>query len=107
MKHRNARVATIFAAVLSAVVGLAAPATPAVAARVTAEAAQPTPLEQVLEQMRAQIPLVAAASIVKAAVSETDAGYAGIGLVDQQVTVWWKGRLPAKVEAAVATARGK
>jgi len=56
-------------------------------------------------KMRAQVPLVEAASVVKAAGAEAYAGYAGIGLVEGHVTVWWKGRPPAKVEKAVAAAR--
>ncbi|SCL13719.1 Cellulose binding domain-containing protein [Micromonospora nigra] len=56
--------------------------------------------------MLAQAPLVDAATGLKATVDRGGArGFAGLGLVDDHVTLWWKGALPADVRAAVATAR--
>lgn len=60
----------------------------------------------VRDRMTAQIPLVDAASVLRTAVEQGQSrGYAGIGLVDDHVTLWWKGALPADIAAAVATAR--
>jgi hypothetical protein len=60
----------------------------------------------VLARMVAQAPLVDAASVIRTAVENAPArGYAGIGLVDDHVTLWWKGALPADVATAVAAAR--
>lgn len=54
----------------------------------------------------AQAPLVAAASRIQRAVdSGHDAGYAGIGLEDDHVVVWWKGARPAAVRRAISEAR--
>lgn len=61
---------------------------------------------QARDRMIAQAPLVDAANVVRTAVEAgTPRGYAGIGLVDDHVTLWWKGTLPRDVAAAVATAR--
>ncbi|GGK76391.1 hypothetical protein [Mangrovihabitans endophyticus] len=56
---------------------------------------------------RKQIPLVRAAGAIRSAVQRGDhAGYAGIALDDDQVTLWWKGEPPATVRRAVDAARG-
>ena len=55
---------------------------------------------------RQQIPLVQAASAIRAEIERgNDAGYAGIELEDTQVAVWWKGALPARVSRAIDRAR--
>ncbi|GIG86897.1 cellulose binding domain-containing protein [Plantactinospora endophytica] len=60
----------------------------------------------VADRMTAQRPLVDAASVVRTAIDRGNAtGYAGIGLVDDHVTLWWKGQLPADVATAVTRAR--
>ncbi|MEV0330880.1 cellulose binding domain-containing protein [Micromonospora echinospora] len=59
-----------------------------------------------LDRMIAQAPLVDAANVVRTAVERAPArGYAGIGLVDDHVTLWWKGAPPADIAAAVTAAR--
>ena len=59
-----------------------------------------------VDRMVAQAPLVDAANVIRTAVERTPArGYAGIGLVDDHVTLWWKGAPPADVTAAVTAAR--
>ncbi|KXK62457.1 peptidase [Micromonospora rosaria] len=59
-----------------------------------------------LDRMLAQAPLVDAANVIRTAVERTPArGYAGIGLVDDHVTLWWKGAPPTDVVAAVTAAR--
>ncbi|MEV7989704.1 cellulose binding domain-containing protein [Micromonospora sp. NPDC085948] len=61
---------------------------------------------QTLDKMVAQAPLVDAANVIRTAVERSPArGYAGIGLVDDHVTVWWKGAPPADIAAAVTAAR--
>ncbi|WP_431906299.1 cellulose binding domain-containing protein [Micromonospora carbonacea] len=58
------------------------------------------------DRMVAQVPLVDAATGLRAAVERAPSrGYAGIGLVGDHVTLWWKGSLPADVASAVAVAR--
>ncbi|MFC6017027.1 cellulose binding domain-containing protein [Plantactinospora solaniradicis] len=58
------------------------------------------------DRMTAQVPLIDAASIVRTAIETGNStGYAGIGLVDDHVTLWWKGQLPARVATAVESAR--
>ncbi|MDI5942016.1 peptidase, partial [Micromonospora sp. DH15] len=58
------------------------------------------------DRMIAQVPLVDAATGLRAAVERAPSrGYAGIGLVGDHVTLWWKGNLPADVASAVAVAR--
>lgn len=60
----------------------------------------------VRDRMIAQIPLVDAASVLRTAVEQgAPRGYAGIGLMDDHVTLWWKGALPADIARAVAAAR--
>lgn len=60
----------------------------------------------VRDRMTAQVPLVDAASVLRTAVEQGQPrGYAGIGLVDDHVTLWWKGSLPPDIAAAVAAAR--
>lgn len=60
----------------------------------------------VRDRMTAQIPLIDAASVLRTAVEQGEPrGYAGIGLVGDHVTLWWKGSLPADIATAVATAR--
>ncbi|WP_229399134.1 cellulose binding domain-containing protein [Micromonospora okii] len=57
-------------------------------------------------RMAAQVPLVDAATGLRAAVERGPArGYAGIGLVGDHVALWWKGELPADIASAVAVAR--
>ncbi|WBB71391.1 cellulose binding domain-containing protein [Micromonospora sp. WMMD1128] len=59
-----------------------------------------------LARMVAQAPLVDAANVIRTAVDRAPArGYAGIGLVDDHVTLWWKGAPPTDVAAAVTAAR--
>ncbi|WP_416904397.1 cellulose binding domain-containing protein [Micromonospora echinospora] len=59
-----------------------------------------------LNRMIAQAPLVDAANVIRTAVDRAPArGYAGIGLVDDHVTLWWKGAPPADIAAAVTAAR--
>ncbi|MDG4833252.1 cellulose binding domain-containing protein [Solwaraspora sp. WMMD1047] len=79
-----------------------------------AESAQPEAAGSILdvipaptvEQMVAQVPLVDAANVIRTAVDSAPVrGYAGIGLVDDHVTLWWKGALPADIAAAVNAAR--
>ncbi|MFG1840585.1 cellulose binding domain-containing protein [Micromonospora sp. NPDC049175] len=61
---------------------------------------------QTLDQMVAQAPLVDAANVIRTAVDRAPArGYAGIGLVDDHVTLWWKGAPPTDIAAAVTAAR--
>lgn len=58
---------------------------------------------RVVDLSLAQRPLVEAAEQVQAVVDRgADRGFAGIVLGDKQVTLWWKGEVPAPVEAAVA-----
>ncbi|MEU1751892.1 cellulose binding domain-containing protein [Micromonospora matsumotoense] len=61
---------------------------------------------QTRDRMLAQTPLVDAANVVRTAIDAgAPRGYAGIGLVDDHVTLWWKGTLPSDVATAVTTAR--
>ena len=60
---------------------------------------------QTRDRMLAQAPLVDAATRPHRRRAGPPRGYAGIGLVDDHVTLWWKGALPARVAAAVAAAR--
>ncbi|MEK8107805.1 hypothetical protein NKG94_27315 [Micromonospora sp. M12] len=56
--------------------------------------------------MAVQAPLVDAANVIRTAVERAPArGYAGIGLVDDHVTLWWKGAPPTDIAAAVTAAR--
>ncbi|PWK46955.1 cellulose binding domain-containing protein [Actinoplanes xinjiangensis] len=60
----------------------------------------------VRDRMIAQEKLVDTASVVRTAVTAgAPRGYAGIGLVGDHVTLWWKGALPADIAAAVTAAR--
>ncbi|HZM84711.1 MAG TPA: hypothetical protein VFC19_54005, partial [Candidatus Limnocylindrales bacterium] len=60
----------------------------------------------VLAKMAAQQPLVAAASRIQWAVERgASKGYAGVGLGNNEVVVWWKGDLPAAVGNTVAEIR--
>ena len=60
----------------------------------------------VRRRMVAQAPLVDAASALRSAIERGNPrGFAGIGLVDDHVTLWWKGRVPADIAVAVASAR--
>ncbi|MFG2049808.1 cellulose binding domain-containing protein [Micromonospora sp. NPDC048935] len=59
-----------------------------------------------LDRMVDQAPLVDAANVIRTAVERAPArGYTGIGLVDDHVTLWWKGAPPADITAAVTAAR--
>ncbi|OZV77019.1 peptidase [Micromonospora echinospora] len=61
---------------------------------------------QTRDRMIAQAPLVDAANVIRTAVERAPArGYAGIGLVGDHVTLWWKGAPPADIVAAVTAAR--
>ncbi|HEV7712894.1 MAG TPA: ricin-type beta-trefoil lectin domain protein [Asanoa sp.] len=51
-----------------------------------------------------QLPLIDAATIIRTA-AESEAGLASIVIEDKSVAVWWKGAVPAKIQAAVAQAR--
>lgn len=59
--------------------------------------------------MAAQAPLSAAAEKIRRVAVDgsgtAPAGYAGITLDDDHVTVWWKGAVPSRVAAAVTAAR--
>ncbi|WBB53664.1 cellulose binding domain-containing protein [Verrucosispora sp. WMMD573] len=56
----------------------------------------------VQERMAGQLTLVDAASVIRSAVEAGEPrGYAGLGLVDNHVTLWWKGAVPADIAAAV------
>lgn len=108
------RKAITLAVAVGAMVGTTALTSPASA---VAEAREPEPAEavesildiipaQTLDEMVAQAPLVDAANVIRTAVERApDRGYAGIGLVDNHVTLWWKGALPTDIAAAVAAAR--
>lgn len=53
-------------------------------------------------RMAEQVALVDAASVIRSAVEASEPrGYAGLGLVDGHVTLWWKGAVPADITAAV------
>ncbi|GAA3723398.1 hypothetical protein GCM10022225_00320 [Plantactinospora mayteni] len=95
------------AALAGPVPGAAAPPAPAPAGRTDAGSSLLDLLPAgVADRMTAQVPLVDAASVIRTAVERGDAaGYAGLGLVDQHVTLWWKGPLSAEVASAVARAR--
>ena len=57
------------------------------------------------QRMLAQQPLVHAAEVIQAEVDRgTDRGFAGIVLEEDHVALWWKGRVPADIRAAVAAA---
>ncbi|WP_254910250.1 cellulose binding domain-containing protein [Micromonospora sp. NBS 11-29] len=59
-----------------------------------------------VDRMVAQAPLVDAANVIRTAVDRSPArGYAGIGLVGDHVTLWWKGTPPTDIAAAVTAAR--
>jgi hypothetical protein len=58
------------------------------------------------ENARRQIPLVQAAGAIRKEIERRGyAGYAGIELEDDQVAVWWKGKLPTAVAQAIGAAR--
>ncbi len=60
----------------------------------------------VLERMRAQEPLAEAAERIRAVVDQGEAdGFAGIGLGDGDVILWWKGSPPRAVEEVVEEER--
>lgn len=101
--RRKARTAVLAAVLGGAVLGTVPAASASASAR--AESVTSGPSDQAMAKMRAQVPLVKAASAIKAAVPDTTAGYTGIGLVGDHVTLWWKGGLPAKVATAVTAAR--
>ena len=62
--------------------------------------------EDVVQEMVAQRPVVAAAKALHEAVrADSDAGYAGIVLEDGFVRLWWKGHVPAHVWRAVSAAQ--
>jgi hypothetical protein len=78
-----------------------------------ADAGKPTPAgaadtisAETRARIDAQAPLTAAASAIQNVVDRGhDAGYAGIGLGEDHVVVWWKGTPPAAVRRAVREAR--
>ncbi|WBB94914.1 cellulose binding domain-containing protein [Solwaraspora sp. WMMA2080] len=110
----SVRTVITLAVVVAAMVGTTALTGPTSA---SAEAHQPEPAgttesildlipAPTLDRMVAQAPLVDAANVIRTAVDRAPGrGYAGIGLVDDQVTLWWKGEPPADIAAAVAAAR--
>jgi streptogrisin D len=62
--------------------------------------------DEARDRVAAQAPLSAAAGDVQDVVDRGhDAGYAGIGLEDDGVVVWWKGTPPAAVRRAIREAR--
>jgi hypothetical protein len=62
--------------------------------------------DETRDRMAAQAPLSAAAGDVQDVVDRGhDAGYAGIGLEDDGVVVWWKGTPPAAVRRAIRGAQ--
>jgi hypothetical protein len=65
-------------------------------------APEPTSWQRMLDQQ----PLVHAADVIQGAVSGF-AGFAGIVLEDDHVSLWWKGAVPAEVTAAVAKAESQ
>ena len=68
-------------------------------------AAQAAPELTGWQRMLAQQPLIHAAEVIQAEVDRgSDQGFAGIVLEEDHVALWWKGRVPAGVTAAVASA---
>ncbi len=59
----------------------------------------------VTARMLAQQPLKAAAGRIERSAGRTADGYAGVGLGDGEVVVWWKGDLPQQVERTIADVR--
>lgn len=81
---------------------------PASGSGATADTAASTAVatDEVRDRMAAQAPLSAAAGDIQDMVDRGhDAGYAGIGLEDDGVVVWWKGTPPAAVRRAIRDAR--
>lgn len=109
-KQRGTRLIVALVAIAGANVLGVAPATPA---RAGPAGGQPSAgggvlgaPPRVLDRMRAQVPLVSAATALQTAVERgAPGGYAGIGLTDGHVTLWWKGALPAPVAKAVKAAQ--
>ncbi|MFE0591664.1 cellulose binding domain-containing protein [Micromonospora echinospora] len=100
--------------VVGALVGAAALAGPASAYSESGEPGAAGAARSILDvipaqtraRMIAQAPLVDAANVIRTAVERAPArGYAGIGLVGDHVTLWWKGAPPADIVAAVTAAR--
>src|SRR5262245_40330043 len=80
-------------------------AVPVVAALVAGANAGAATKEEIRE-MVAQRPLVEAAKIVQSAVDpKLHSGYAGLVLEASGVALWWKGPVPAAVQAAVDAAK--
>jgi streptogrisin D len=93
--------AAVSAAILTGTVLTSAPA-----AAISPVAELRTTTFQFPENARAQIPLVQAASAIRKEIEQRSySGYAGIELEDNQVAVWWKGKLPAAVGQAIEAAR--
>jgi hypothetical protein len=92
------RAGILLAAALSSS-ALIAPGSPPAQA---SEAAAPA---SAADRSHTQRPLVQAAESMRAAIeSDTRGGYAGIVLGDHDVTLWWKGKVPASVAEAVEDA---
>jgi hypothetical protein len=72
----------------------------------TADATGTAATDETRDRMAAQAPLSAAAGDIQDVVDRGhDAGYAGIGLEDDGVVVWWKGTPPAAVRRAIRAAQ--
>jgi hypothetical protein len=100
MTHRNRLSAAVGVAVLAATVLASAPAAASPAPE------QPAVTFQFPEHARKQIPLVQAAGAIRKEIERRGhAGYAGIELEDEHVTVWWKGKLPAQIQRTIDAAR--
>ncbi|MEV4314962.1 hypothetical protein [Actinocrispum sp. NPDC049592] len=72
--------------------------------------AEPTPFSymspDVRAKMLAQQPIKAAASRIQRTIDSADsAGFAGVGIGEGHVTVWWKGNPPAAVQDTIAEVR--
>lgn len=91
-------------AVAAVVAPPAATAAPASAAPSTSQ--RPFQTAEFPERARRQIPLVQAASMIRAEIESGNyPGYAGIELEDGRVAVYWKGTLPRRVSQAIGKAR--
>jgi hypothetical protein len=104
-QHRPLSGRTLTAVAAAVIAGLATPGTALADPKPT-----PDPLTyispQVQAKMAAQEPLVAAASRLQWVVERgASKGYAGIGLDNNEVMVWWKGDLPAAVADTITEIR--
>lgn len=101
MKHSR-RLGAALGLTMAMATVVAAP--PASAAPSTPD--RPTQTVRFPEESLKQIPLVQAASAIRAEIERGNyPGYAGIELEDAQVAVWWKGKLPARINQVINKAR--